>query len=182
MDEWNQLREMLGQPVLATGGKGPEGFMPLYPWKSAINLFPKNPECKAGARAADLPVKFEGITRKLETFEYADSNWDVAKDRTKWDGVAKKRVSLKIGIRGTDNQYQLDDINKEQYHCFMVMSPDDSGGLPLRCYIKRGTTYERVMKNAKWVQGAGKPEETYFIKGVPRENRQMIVEVVERAD
>ena len=64
----------------------------------------------------------------------------------------------------------------------MVMSPDDSGGLPMRCYIKRGTKYERVMKNAKWVQGGAKPEETYIIKGIPRENRQMIVEVIERAD
>jgi hypothetical protein len=38
MDDWNQLRELLGQPVLATGGKGPAGFMPLYPWDKALQL------------------------------------------------------------------------------------------------------------------------------------------------
>lgn len=58
MDDWNQLRELIGQPVLATGGKGPEGFMPLYPWDKALKLFPKNPRVTAGARARDLPLTF----------------------------------------------------------------------------------------------------------------------------
>lgn len=60
MDDWNQLRELLGQPVLATGGKGPEGFAPNYPWQKALQLFPKNPKVTAGARAKDLPVSFAG--------------------------------------------------------------------------------------------------------------------------
>ena len=60
MDDWNQLRELIGQPVLATGGKGPEGFMPMYPWQKALQLFPKNPKVAAGARAKDLPVEFAG--------------------------------------------------------------------------------------------------------------------------
>ncbi len=58
MDDWNQLRELLGQPVLATGGKGPEGFMPRYPWQKALQLFPKNAKVTAGARAKDLPLGF----------------------------------------------------------------------------------------------------------------------------
>lgn len=58
MDDWNQLREMIGQPVLATGGVGPEGLMPLYPWEKALQLFPKNPKVSAGARAKDLPVAY----------------------------------------------------------------------------------------------------------------------------
>ncbi len=182
MDDWNKLREILGQPVLASGGQGPTGVFRAYDWKQALNAFPKNEKCKAGARPVKLEVKFEGVERKEETFEYAESGWDVAKDKTKWDGVGGKRVALKIAIRGTDNDYQLGEVSKEQYHCFMVMSPDDSGGLPLRCYVKRGTKYERVMKNAKWVQGGAKPEESYVIKGVPKPNRQMIVEVIERAD
>jgi hypothetical protein len=60
MDDWNQLRELLGQPVLATGGKGPEGFAPNYPWQKALQLFPKNPKVTAGARAKDQPVTFVG--------------------------------------------------------------------------------------------------------------------------
>ena len=55
------------------------------------------------------------------------------------------------------------------------------GGLPMKCYIKLGTRYERVVKNRR-DYGNGKPEESYVIKGVARENRQMVVEVVERAD
>ncbi|MBI3854557.1 MAG: right-handed parallel beta-helix repeat-containing protein [Planctomycetes bacterium] len=183
MDEWNQLREMLGQPVLATGGKAPEGFMPLYPWKSAINLFPKNPKCKAGARQVPLPVKFEGIERKEEIFEYAESSWDAAKTRESWEKLDKKRVSLKVTVRPPDNQYQLDDITKETYQAFKVQGPEgiDSGGLPMFCYVKKGTRHERVMRNAKDF-GNGKPEETYIIKGIARQNRTMVVEVIERAD
>jgi hypothetical protein len=181
MDEWNQYRALLGQPVIATGGKGPEGFMPLYPWKSAIGLFPKNPKCKAGARQVALPVKFEGIERKVETFEYAESKWDEAKDRAAWDKLDKKRVMLKVALKPADNTYQLDDIKKEEYQAFQVVSPDDSGGLPLRCYVKKGTRTERAMKNAKDF-GNGKAEEIYIIKGIVRQNRSMVVEVIERAD
>lgn len=181
MDEWNQFRELLGQPVIATGGKGPTGYMPAYPWQSAVNLIPKNPKCKAGARQMPLPVTFAGIERKEETFEYAQSTWDDAKDRAKWSAVEQKRVSLKVAIKPIDNQYQLNDIKKDEYTAFQVMSFDDGGGLPMRCYIKKGTRHERVVKNAKDF-GTGKPEETYIIKGIARENRSMVVEVIERAD
>jgi hypothetical protein len=57
MDDWNQLRELLDQPLLATGGKAGSGFMPLYDWNAALSLFPKNTKVKAGARAKDLPVQ-----------------------------------------------------------------------------------------------------------------------------
>jgi hypothetical protein len=50
MDDWNKLREILGQPTIATGGKAAEGLMPLYDYKKALTLFPKNAQCKAGAR------------------------------------------------------------------------------------------------------------------------------------
>ena len=181
MDEWNQFREILGQPVIATGGKGPTGYMPAYPWKSAINLFPKNPKCKAGARQIPLTVKFEGIERKEETFEYAESTWDAAKDRATWDALNKKRVTLKVAVKPIDDQYQLDDIKKDEYTAFQVSSADDSGGLPLRCYVRKGTRFERAVKNAKDF-GTGKPEESYIIKGIARENRSMVVEAIERAD
>jgi hypothetical protein len=67
MDDWNQLRELLGQPVLATGGKGPEGFAPNYPWQKALQLFPKNPKVTAGARAKDQPVTFVGSKENAAT-------------------------------------------------------------------------------------------------------------------
>jgi len=183
MDDWNKLREIMGQPLIATGGKGPEGLMRAYDWKHALTLFPKNDKCKAGARIVPLEVKFEGIERKEETFEYAETNWDAAKDRGSWDKLGNKRVSLKVSLRGIDNQYQLEEITEAQYAAFQVHGPEgtDSGGLPMRCYVKKGTKYERIVKNAK-DSSRGKPEETYIIKGIARQNRNMVVEVVERAD
>ena len=58
MDDWNQARELLGQPLIATGGEAGTGFMPAMDWKTAVGLFPRNP--KAGARASDLPVQLTG--------------------------------------------------------------------------------------------------------------------------
>ena len=58
MDDWNQVREILGQPLIATGGSGGSGLMPALDWHEAVSLFPKNPKVKAGARAKDLPVQF----------------------------------------------------------------------------------------------------------------------------
>ena len=54
MDEWNQLREMMGQPVLAKGGQPAEGMAPAYDYKKAAKLFPKNPKCTAGAKRLKL--------------------------------------------------------------------------------------------------------------------------------
>ena len=126
-------------------------------------------------------MKFEGIERKEETFEYAETTWEVAKNRDAWEKLKDKRVQLKIAIKPPDNTYQLDDIKKEEYQAFKVMSFEDAGGLPLYCYVKKGTRFERVMKNAKDF-ATGKPEESYIIKGIARANRNMVVEVIERAD
>jgi len=126
-------------------------------------------------------VKFEGIERKVEINDYAETNWETAKNRDAWEKLKDKRVWLKIAIKPPDNTYQLDDIKKEEYQAFKVQSVDDSGGLPMYCYVKKGTAMERVMKNAKDF-GTGKPEETYIIKGIARQNRNMVVEVIERAD
>jgi hypothetical protein len=94
-----------------------------------------------------------------------------------------KRVSLKVSMRPIDNQFQLEDITAAQYTPFQVHGPEggDSGGLPMRCYVKKGTKYERIVKNAKDAT-RGKPEETFILKGIARQNRNLVVEVVDRAD
>ncbi len=56
MNDWNQLREILDQPMIATGGDPGSGLMPLLDWHEAIALFPKNAKVKAGARAQDVAV------------------------------------------------------------------------------------------------------------------------------
>lgn len=57
----------------------------------------------------------------------------------------------------------------------------DSGGLPMRAYVKRGTKWERVLQNAK-SYSSGPPAQTYVVKGVGRTNRQLVVEAIDRAD
>jgi hypothetical protein len=184
MDDWNQLREMLGQPVLATGGQGPSGFMPLYPWEKALKLFPTNPKVTAGARAKDLPVSFTGVARAESNFDYEDVTWgDAAKNAAAWDKLDGKRVAMRVVIRSTDNQYQLPDLAKDEYTPFTVTGPEgiDSGGLPMRMYVKKGSKAERAVRQAK-SYSSGTPEQWYVIKGVARGQRQLIAEVVERAD
>lgn len=184
MDDWNQLRELIGQPVIATGSKAGTGFAPAYDWAKAAQLFPKNAKVTAGARMSTFPVKFTGAAPKGEAnFDYADSSWDVAKARDTWEKLEGKRVSLKLVIQRTDNQYNLSDVTKDEYLCFMATGPEGSNseGLPLRLYVKKGTKPERVVRQAK-DYSSGAVDELYVIKGVVRTNRQMIAEVVERAD
>lgn len=183
MDDWNQLRELMGQPVIATGSVAGSGFAPAYDWQKALLLFPKNPKVTSGARAKNLPVSFTGVTRTEPSFDYADSSWDVAKDAGKWNALDGKRVALKVVIRDPDNQYQLEDVKKEEYQAFTVTGPEgtDSGGLPMRMYVKRGTRHERQLNDAP-SYSSGPPKAFYLVKGVVRANRQMVVEVIEKAD
>ena len=183
MDDWNQLRELLGQPVIATGSVPGKGFAPAYDWQKALLLFPKNPKVTSGARAKSFPVSFTGVARTEESFEYAESSWDVAKDGGKWNALDGKRVSMKVVIRDPDTQYQLDDVKKEQFQAFTVTGVEgtDSGGLPMRMYVKRGTKHERLLNDAP-SYSSGPPKASYVVKGVVRAPRQMVVEVIERAD
>lgn len=183
MDDWNQLREVLGQPVIATGGKAGTGMAPAYDAAKALQLFPKNPKVTAGARASDLPVKFTGITRVTATHEYTDVEWEVAKSKDTWEKLDGKRVALKVVIRAVDNQYYLDDVKKEEFQVFTVAGPEgtESGGLPLRAYVKKGTRPERTMKQSKGYS-SGQVTETHVIRGIARSNRQIVAEEIEKAD
>ncbi len=172
MDDWNKIRELLGQPVLATGGKPAEGMARAYDYKKAAVLFPKNEQCKAGARPRKLDVKFEGVVRQEPAHEYAESSWDVAKDASAWDKLDGKRVMLKVSVKGPDNQWFLPDVRKEEY---AVFSAGGDSGLPMRIYVLRGTRHERACKQAK-------PEDSYLLKGVARRQRQMVVEAIEKSD
>jgi hypothetical protein len=184
MDDWNQLRELIGQPVLATGGKAPEGFAPNYPWAKALQLFPKNPKVTAGARAKDLPVSFTGVKRETTSYDYQDVTWaDAAKSADTWDKLDGKRVAMKVVVRNADSGWSLNELSKDQYAAYSVTGPEgtDSGGLPMRVYVKKGSATERVLRNAK-AYSSGTPEQWYTLKGVARGSRQLVVEVAERAD
>ena len=48
----------------------------------------------AGARPAAQTVKFEGITRVVETHTYEPTTWEVARNATTWAALDGKRVEL----------------------------------------------------------------------------------------
>lgn len=185
MDDWNQLRELLGQPVLATGGKAGSGRAPNLDWKLAINLFPKNAKVTAGARASDLPVVFGGKAPEAGAAQsYDEVDWvKSAKDKDTWAALDGKRVTMKVVIRDPGNSYLLDDVKKDDYADFTIFGPlgDGSGGLPMHVYVKRGTKHERVMNDAKSYR-SGDPDQTYIVRGVARSNRCLVIESIERAD
>jgi hypothetical protein len=184
MDDWNQLRDVLGEPPIATGGKSSEGRAPAYDRALAMSLFPRNPQCKAGARPVPIEVKFEGVTRTEEQHDYAEITWDdVAAKSDEWDKLDGKRVSLKVVIERDDNQWALDDIKKEQYSAWLVGGPQgsDSPGLPIRVYVPVGTRVERMFQQAKGYS-SGTVEETHIVKGIVRAPHQMVIEAVEKAD
>lgn len=184
LDDWNKLRELMGQPLVALGGQAASGLAPAYEWKNALDLVPKNEACKAGARPRKLEVKFEGVVREEPRHEYLPVTWETAASRDEWAKLDGKRVMLEIAIKSTDNSYSyyLDDIEEANYLCFQAIEKTNAGGLPLRCYVKRGTRHERAVKNAKGVVTSSRPEETHVLKGIARKDRQLVVEAVERVD
>jgi hypothetical protein len=183
MDDWNNLREVLGEPPIATGGKSSEGRAPAYDRALAMSLFPKNPDCKAGARPLTLQVKFEGVARQEAPHDYTNTTWEAATAGDAWDKLDGKRISMKVAIQQSDNQWNLDDIKKEQYSSWKVGGPEGSNspGLPIRVYVPLGSKTERMFQQAKGYS-TGAVEETHIIKGIARAPRQMVIEAVEKAD
>ena len=134
MDDWNQLREMIGQPVLATGGKGPSGFMPLYPWEKALQLFPKNPKVTAGARAKDLPVSFTGVARERDEPRVPGGHLGGHREERRRRGtkLEGKRVAMRVVIRSIDNQFQLAGAREGRVHA-VHRSPARRASTPAGC-------------------------------------------------
>ena len=76
----------------------------------------------------------------------------------------------------------LDGIESlADYQAVKVASPTGGEGLPLRCYVKRGTRHERAMRQGV-SDPRGKAESTWVIRGIAKASRQFIVESVERAE
>jgi hypothetical protein len=117
------------------------------------------------------------------SYDYSETAWEVAAKKDDWEKINGKRVSLKVVITRIDNDWQLPEAPKDSFSVFMVRGSEgmDSPGLPLRVYVKKGTKHERVLNNAK-SYSSGPVDQTYFIRGVAKTNRQMIAEVIERAD
>lgn len=119
-------------------------------------------------------MRFTGVARVEEAHDYEDVQWnDTAADKTRWDALGGKRVAMRVVIRRVDNQWMLPEAPKEQFTVFLVAGPDgnDSPGLPLRVYVKKGGKAERVLNGAK-DYSSGTPDQWYVIKGVAKTGKQ----------
>ncbi|MFO1076946.1 MAG: right-handed parallel beta-helix repeat-containing protein [Planctomycetota bacterium] len=182
MDDWNKLREILGEPMLATGGQAGSCRAPAYDWQQCLKMVPKDAGCTAGARPFREAASFTGIVREETAYEYAETPWETAKNASSWAALDGKRVAITVGIERVDNSFKLDDIKKDEYEAFILCSPQGlDGGLPMSGYAKRGTTAERGLSNAKMAE-RGAPDQLYVISGVARANRTIVVEKVVKAD
>jgi hypothetical protein len=182
MDDWNKLREIVGQPVLATGGQAGSCRAPAYDWKEALKMVPKNPECTAGARPFAEAASFTGIVREETKHTYAETPWETCKRAETWAPLDGQRVAITVGIQRANNNYQLADVKADEYDCWSVCGPEGSdSGLPMNVYVKRGGPADRAMKTARTSE-RGKPDQLYVLSGVARANRTLVVESVARAD
>ncbi len=182
MDDWNKLREILGEPMLATGGQAGSCRAPAYDWQLCLKLVPKNAACKAGARPFREEAKFTGIVREEVTHDYADTPWEAARNAGSWAALDGTRVKITVGVQRVDHSYKLDDIKKEEYDAFILCSPQGlDGGLPMSGYVKRGTAAERGLRTAKMAE-RGAPDQLYVVSGIARANRTIVVEAITRAD
>lgn len=182
MDDWNKLREILGEPVLATGGQAGSCRAPAYDWQQTLKMVPKNPECTAGARPFREAAKFTGIVREEVAHTYVDTPWETCKRADAWAALDGKRVAIKVGIQRADSSFKLDDVKKEEYDCYSIIGPEGfDGGLPMSCYVKKGGPADRAMRTARMSE-RGAPDQLYVLSGVARANRTLVVELVARAD
>lgn len=182
MDDWNQVREILGEPMLATGGQAGSCRAPAYEWQKTLTMVPKHPECAAGARPAREAAKFTGVAREEVTHDYAETPWETAKRADSWAALDGKRVAIKVGIQRVDSSFKLDDVKKEEYDCYQIIGPEGfDGGLPMNCYVKRGSAAERGLRTAK-MSDRGAPDQLYVLSGVARQNRTLVVEAVLKVD
>lgn len=178
MDDWNQLRDIMGLNLIATGGKPGEGFAPLYDYKKALTLFPKKP-LSAGAKKVALAVKFDGVVREDPSFTWTDTDWDTLIADPK--ALAGKRVSVRAALRGEDNKYLTDGIDQAAYSSWMFMKPNEYGRAK-NAYVRRGTKFERTARNAKSLGPGEKPVEVFLIKGVVQQNGDIVADVVSKED
>jgi hypothetical protein len=145
-----------------------------------MKVFPKNSKITAGARAKDLAIEYGkgGPVAAAEKYDYQQTTWDDAgSNKSEWQKLVGKRVSLVVVVRDPDSGWALDEINKDEYKAFSVTGPEgtEAKGLPTRFYVKKGSKAGKVLDNAK-SYSRGDPEETYTVSGVAKDNRQLIIE------
>ncbi len=162
-DDWNKLRDLLDLPVRAEGGKAATNYARVYDWKKAILLFPKNPECKAGAKMIPPEVKFSAVKTQAAEPEksYQAIEWKII--QTQVEDVAGKPVVFDAMIENMQDQYYVPGIAEaDGWKGIQIMGPDGKeSGLPIMGYFKKDSKVEQLLKNAD-------RDAKYKIRGIAR--------------
>jgi hypothetical protein len=168
MDDWNQFRKLLGQSLIATGGKAAEGFSPAYDWKKAIKLFPRNPAVKAGARQIKIDVKFTGIERKDPTAGQSYQEIAYAELADNFKDYQGKRVAVKVsfGNWAESSWVPAAYADRTNWTCVEFYGEEGKKGSPQKALVKKSGSAEKVIKGAPALKEWQKPEALYVIKAL----------------
>jgi hypothetical protein len=181
MDDWNQMRSLLGQPLMASGGKAADGFAPAYDWKKAMKLFPRNARVTAGARMVKLDVKFSGVARTDATA--GQSYQDVAWDALQSGSLVGQRIAVKIALENWNESCQFPpDIKREDYRAVNVYGPEGKKGLPIQAFVRKSTRLEKLIGDGPELREWKKPEALYLIKGLLAARNWLIIESIEKSE
>lgn len=164
MDDWNKYRQVMGLPLIATGGKAFEGLAPPWELKAALALL--NAAGKAGAHRKPLPVGpfNEGSVAVLpnRTYEKADLK-RVATERGAWNGRAIEAV-VAIGQPRGLLMGQPEGVTPDGWEATMLF--DATGQENVWGYFKKGSSLARTIDQAKRLSSRGDPQQLFVLKGV----------------
>jgi len=179
MDDWNQMRSLLGQPLMASGGKAADGFAPAYDWKKAMKLFPRNPRVTAGARKVNLEVKFTGVARAdpTEGKSYAEAAWDAL------PSMVGQRIEVKVALENWNESCQFPpDVKRDDYRAVNVYGPEGKKGSPVQAFVRKSSRFEKLIGDAPQLREWVKPEALYVIKGLLEARNWLVVDSIEKSD
>ncbi|MCX7024727.1 MAG: right-handed parallel beta-helix repeat-containing protein [Spirochaetes bacterium] len=183
MDDWNQLRSMLGQPLMAAGGKAADGFAPAYDWKKAIKLFPRNKAVTAGARILKLEAKFAGIARPdpTEGKAYAEVSFEELRDN--WAKYQGKTLAIKVAIDAFDENCSFPaGYAKDTWRALGFYGTEGKKGALVRAMVKKSSLVERAASGAPALKEWVKPEALYTLKVTVLEKGYVAVDAIEKVE
>ncbi|MBS1152227.1 MAG: hypothetical protein H6Q89_3925, partial [Myxococcaceae bacterium] len=166
MDDFNEMRRLMGLPMLATGGTRATNLAPPWDLKSALAFWtPKNGAVKAGARIRTLEVKFSGPAAAAGPSKSYKPGAIAAWTRSP-DKVANQALEMTVAIGSVTNPSGAPDL-KETHDARWLLDSDGSGEQLVGLYPK-GTGIERTLGAATTFRDKEKLTELYKVKGVAR--------------
>jgi len=167
MDDMNNLRKLMGLPVIAKGGTPALGVAPAYDLAKVNDLMtPKNEKCKAGARILKLESLVKGGSGPAAPAkEYAKADFmEVVSKPADFDG---KAVEMLVAMGGVANVGSAPATFKKETITGFTLYDKDGSGKFSPAFVTKGTNAERVCQGGYMeYQGNGKPKTLYVVRGI----------------